>query len=763
MKRIEKERVIYMQKRNYYMFQKPMKVFVTSAIVTTTLFSPIMTSGLTAHAETVAEQTTNKYEQREFDLPGVGNFGSEADRERRSAQKTFMPTGIYVKPNEEVTIEVLGTKNIRAIIGTHQYDKEWGKEIDLSPGMNKISSPNGGLLGFDNHQDTGTVKVKVTQGGSPVPFFELGKHTKADWIAMMDKYPDAHAVQLKSEKAVLTVTQESAKKYIVDQDPVPLLKKYDEMIRAQDKISGLSETDSNPLHRPTHRIWAFVENPHNNTSGGYMYASLDGAVFPTDNGAIVSALDVNKFEWGQLHEAGHARQQYPWTWNHDLRGMTEVTVNLYSLAAEKKLFPNQPTRLERERVYDKAFAYLKQTDKDYKNIDDLFVKLVMIWQLHLAYGEDFYPNLHKLYRELPKDQLPKTDEEKLQAFIYNTSKVAKQNVLPFFDQWGLKASQEMRQKIEALNYPILTAPIWEATDSKPIKANVLKLGGRVWKDSNQNGIQDQSEKGMEGVRVQLLNKDGNGLKEVKTDKEGHYLFDGLIENTYRVQVKKPAGYVFMQKQSGQDMTVDSNVSETGVTDAITLLHDDLTIDAGVNRNIFKDVPQGHWAFNAIHDLANEGIIAGYGNGIFGMGDNVTREQVAALIYRTLHIEKQDKYENPYGDIDKNSTMFPEEILALTKLGVFQGDDQGNFRPRATLTRAEMAQVITKAFRLDVKAPHNFNDVPENSWAKDAISAVQSNQIAAGVGEGKFAPDMKVTREQYAQFLYNAILNERSHQ
>jgi hypothetical protein len=63
----------------------------------------------------------------------------------------------------------------------------------------------------------------------------------------------------------------------------------------------------------------------------------------------------------------------------------------------------------------------------------------------------------------------------------------------------------------------------------------------------------------------------------------------------------------------------------------------------------------------------------------------------------------------------------------------------------------------------VKAPHNFNDVPTNSWAKDAISAVQSNHIAAGVGEGKFAPDMKVTREQYAQFLYNAILNERSHQ
>ncbi|MBJ8190383.1 DUF5011 domain-containing protein [Bacillus cereus] len=465
MERIEKERMIYMQKRNNFMFQKPMKVLATSAILTTTLFSPIMTNGLTVHAETIAAQTTNQYEQREFELPGTGSFSSEAKRERRSEQKTYMPTGIYVKPNEQITIEVSGTQKVRSIIGTHQYDKQWGKEVNLSPGSNTISSPNGGLLGFDNSQDTGAVKVKVTQGGSPVPFFELGKHTKEDWITMMKMYPDAHAVQLKSEKAVLTVTRDSAQKYIVDQDPVPLLEKYDEMIRAQDKISGLSETDPNPLHRSTRRIWAFVENPNKPDWG--MYASLDGAVFTTAGNAIESALDVNKFGWGQMHEAGHARQQSPWTWS-DFRGMGEVTVNLYSLAAQKRLFPDQPTRLEKNKDYEKAFTYLKQTDKDYKNIDDLFVKLVMIWQLQLAYGEDFYPNLHKLYRELPEDLLPKTDEEKIQAFIYNTSKVAKQNLLPFFDQWGLKASQETRQKIEALNYPILTAPIWQATDSKPV-------------------------------------------------------------------------------------------------------------------------------------------------------------------------------------------------------------------------------------------------------------------------------------------------------
>lgn len=412
-----------------------------------------------------------KYEQREFNLPGTSSYQNEAKREIRRDQDNYMPTGIYVKPNEQVTIEISGSQNIRAIIGTYQYEISGGKQFKLFPGSNTISSPNGGVLWFDNYQDTGTVKVKVTQGGNFVPFFELEKHTKADWIMMLDKYSEAPAVQLKSKKAVLIVSRDSAKKYIVNQDPIPLLKKYDEMIQAQDKISGLSETDANPLHRSTRRLWTFIENTYNPNWG--MYASRDGAVFTTAGEAIKSTLDENDFGWGQFHEAGHARQQYPWIWN-DLRGMTEVTVNVYSLAAQKQLFPNQPTRLEIEGDYDRAFAYLKQTNKEYKDIDDLWVKLVMLWQLHLAYGEEFYPDLHKLYRELPEGWLPQTDEDKIQAFIYNTSKVAKQNLLPFFDQWGLNATPVTRKNVETLNFPILIDPIWEATDTKPVE--VLKDG-----------------------------------------------------------------------------------------------------------------------------------------------------------------------------------------------------------------------------------------------------------------------------------------------
>lgn len=182
-----------------------------------------------------------------------------------------------------------------------------------------------------------------------------------------------------------------------------------------------------------------------------------------------------------------------------------------------------------------------------------------------------------------------------------------------------------------------------------------------------------------------------------------------------------------------------------------------------NTIVFKDVPKEHWAEEAIYKLAEQEIIFGYGDGIFGFKDDVTREQVAALIYRVFDMEEQDEYENPYGDIDENSTDFIEEILALTELEIFMGDEHGNFRPKATLTREEMAQVLTNAFDLQAKGPHTFHDVAADSWAKNAISAIQTNDITAGIGENKFGPSMKVTREQYAQFLYKAMLNDMTQQ
>ena len=56
---------------------------------------------------------------------------------------------------------------------------------------------------------------------------------------------------------------------------------------------------------------------------------------------------------------------------------------------------------------------------------------------------------------------------------------------------------------------------------------------------------------------------------------------------------------------------------------------------GGSGTAFPDVPAGHPYYNAIYDLADRGIIAGYEDGTFGPGDPVTRQQFAKMIVKTL--------------------------------------------------------------------------------------------------------------------------------
>ncbi|PFD72040.1 S-layer homology domain-containing protein [Bacillus cereus] len=169
---------------------------------------------------------------------------------------------------------------------------------------------------------------------------------------------------------------------------------------------------------------------------------------------------------------------------------------------------------------------------------------------------------------------------------------------------------------------------------------------------------------------------------------------------------------------------------------------------------FKDVPENHWSYKAIMDLKEKNIVAGYGNGMFGFGDNITRGQVARLIYAYLKPVDELTTQNPFTDIEGH--MFEKEILALNKAGIMNGFGNGKFGPDNVLTREQLAVVLTKAFNFQATSTTTFKDVDKNYWATSAISALQENKITTGTGDNKFEPQSLVTREQYALFLYNAI-------
>ncbi|PFL65083.1 S-layer protein, partial [Bacillus cereus] len=171
-----------------------------------------------------------------------------------------------------------------------------------------------------------------------------------------------------------------------------------------------------------------------------------------------------------------------------------------------------------------------------------------------------------------------------------------------------------------------------------------------------------------------------------------------------------------------------------------------------NSLSFIDVPKTHWAYKEMMYMAENKIITGYGNGYFGATDPITREHLAAFLYR--YLKPQDSTNNPFVDIGESN--FKKEILALTARGIFSINAERKFNPKNIMTRAEMATVLVRTFDLKSQGNVEFTDMKGN-WANEYVKILAGNQITSGTGDGNFNPNGIVTREQFSMFLYRTIM------
>ncbi|HGL3091552.1 TPA: SdrD B-like domain-containing protein, partial [Staphylococcus aureus] len=105
-------------------------------------------------------------------------------------------------------------------------------------------------------------------------------------------------------------------------------------------------------------------------------------------------------------------------------------------------------------------------------------------------------------------------------------------------------------------------------DSGFYKTPKYSLGDYVWYDSNKDGKQDSTEKGIKDVKVTLLNEKGEVIGTTTTDENGKYRFDNLDRGKYKVIFEKPAGLT----QTGTNTTEDDKDADGGEVDVTITDH-----------------------------------------------------------------------------------------------------------------------------------------------------------------------------------------------
>ena len=107
---------------------------------------------------------------------------------------------------------------------------------------------------------------------------------------------------------------------------------------------------------------------------------------------------------------------------------------------------------------------------------------------------------------------------------------------------------------------------------------------------------------------------------------------------------------------------------------------------------FTDTADGAWYADAVLWAARQGIISGYGNGLFGPGDLVSREQIAAILWRYAGSPAAEAGTD-FADEEDISNYAAQAVDWARANGVVDGVDGNRFLPQDNATRAQVAAIL----------------------------------------------------------------------
>ncbi len=113
--------------------------------------------------------------------------------------------------------------------------------------------------------------------------------------------------------------------------------------------------------------------------------------------------------------------------------------------------------------------------------------------------------------------------------------------------------------------------------------------------------------------------------------------------------------------------------------------------------VFDDVPADAWFADAVNWAAANNIVTGYGDGTFGPDNNITREQMAAILYRYAQFKGYDVSAKgdltAFTDGDNVSEWATDALAWCVGAKLINGRDNGTVDATGTATRAEIAQIF----------------------------------------------------------------------
>ncbi|MBP3359810.1 MAG: S-layer homology domain-containing protein [Clostridia bacterium] len=172
-------------------------------------------------------------------------------------------------------------------------------------------------------------------------------------------------------------------------------------------------------------------------------------------------------------------------------------------------------------------------------------------------------------------------------------------------------------------------------------------------------------------------------------------FEDISDHWAKNEIIKMKNYGYIKGKDNKKFFPDDNITRAEFCEIIVKA---LSLEQNDDGAVFDDVPENSWFYNSIRAAKSAEIIGGYGN-LFKPDNNISREEMACIIYRTYLIYKTDDInsKSDFEDFDEVSQWAGEAVSAIAGLGIINGKDNNKFEPKSDATRAEAVVIINRLF------------------------------------------------------------------
>ena len=235
-------------------------------------------------------------------------------------------------------------------------------------------------------------------------------------------------------------------------------------------------------------------------------------------------------------------------------------------------------------------------------------------------------------------------------------------------------------------------------------------------------------------------------------------FDAAVEKGKELQDEPSKNPIGPSGGSGSGGGGGSGGSRGGSSPAILVPKTEDTIENERESEEFSDVPQDHWAYVYVMDLYEKGIVSGNGNASFEPDSILTREVFVKMLAAGLKIPHSDQ-STAFTDVAADD-WYASYIADATAYGIVQGVAADRFGVGEIITRQDMAVMLARAAEkagipLEENAEISYFADHEDiaDYAKSSVYLLKNAGMIDGVDEQHYDPNGNATKAQAAKIIY----------